>query len=167
MLPQPIDLSEQQIEAIDACLERLHWETEARCVLLADITGQLISERGAAGKMNTAVLSALGAGELAATKELARLVGEEARFRMVLHEGSKNNVYLSDVGEEMLLITVFDEQTPIGMIRLFTKEVVGELLQIISQPKSAGLSGNEDMLQTDDILDFLAQTFDSKEKKVR
>ena len=136
MLPKPIDLSEQQLEDMDRCLEHLLWETDARCVLLADITGQLISVLGDTEQMNTAVLSALAAGEIAATKEMAGLVGEQARFRMVLHEGDRSSVYLSEVGQEMLLITVFDTQTPIGMVRLFTKEIVTDLAEIVSRPPS-------------------------------
>ena len=157
MLPRRMDLSERQLEKIDKCLERLHWETEAQCVLLADVTGQLISERGATGNMNTAVLSALAAGELAATKEMARLVGEEARFRMVLHEGNRNSVYLSEVGEEMLLITVFNNRTPIGMVRAFTREVVGELLDILSP--SEGKDDQEDVF--DDLDSLLADEIES------
>ncbi|MBN1936825.1 MAG: roadblock/LC7 domain-containing protein [Anaerolineae bacterium] len=149
MLPKPIDLSEEQIEAIDKCLEHLHWETDARCVLLADITGQLISGLGASDQMNTAVLSALAAGEIAATKEMANLVGEQARFRMVLHEGLRNSVYLSDVGEEMLLITVFETQTPIGMVRLFTKEVVADLIKIIAQSKTPGAQNSAERAELD------------------
>jgi predicted regulator of Ras-like GTPase activity (Roadblock/LC7/MglB family) len=137
------------MEAIDKSLERLHWETEAQCVLLADISGQLISERGVTGRINTAVLSALAAGELAATKEMASLVGEEARFRMVLHEGWQNSVYLSEVGEEMLLITIFNNNTPIGMVRLFTREVVAELAAIIVQSEPVA----EEEKDTDDFDD--------------
>ncbi len=155
MLPQKLDLSVKQLEDIDRCLERLQWETEAECVLLADVTGQLISERGRTGRMHTTVLSALAAGELAASKEMARLVGEEARFRMVLHEGERNSVYLADVGEEMLLITVFNNNTPIGMVRVFTKEVVAELLEIVSREET-----QED--ETDDQLGDLEAWLDEE-----
>jgi predicted regulator of Ras-like GTPase activity (Roadblock/LC7/MglB family) len=156
MLPKPIDLSEQQLEDIDRCLEHLLWETDARCVLLADITGQLISGLGDTEQMNTAVLSALAAGELAATKEMAGLVGEQARFRMVLHEGDRSSVYLSEVGHEMLLITVFETQTPIGMVRLFTKEVVTDLADIASQPPAP--AQNDD--KQDDLGGFDDSFFD-------
>lgn len=152
MLPRGIDLSARQMENVDKCLERLHWETEAQYVLLADITGQLISERGTTGKMNTAVLSALAAGELAATKEMASLVGEQARFRMVLHEGWQSSVYLSDVGEEMLLITVFSNNIPIGMVRVFTKEIVTELMDVVAQPESDVDKRADDLSDFDTLL---------------
>jgi predicted regulator of Ras-like GTPase activity (Roadblock/LC7/MglB family) len=150
-LPAMLDLSEKQLEQMDNCLSEMYWETEARCILLADISGQLIVDKGATNRMNMTVLSALAAGELAATKELARLVGEPARFKLLLHEGEHQCVYISDVGEEMILVTVFDTSTAIGLVRLYTRKVVGELLQIVSSPDDAAKPGTE-MTETDEAL---------------
>lgn len=105
MLPQGLSFSRQEMEKIDTILQELFWETEAQCILVADISGQLVSVLGKTER-NTAVLSTLAAGNLAATKEMARLVGEPARFKLLLHEGENRSVYLSDMGEEMVLITV-------------------------------------------------------------
>jgi predicted regulator of Ras-like GTPase activity (Roadblock/LC7/MglB family) len=127
-------LTVEQAEAIDACLERMAYESEASCIILADITGQLISERGRTDGMNTQVLSALAAGELSATQEMARLVGERARFSLLLHEGAERSVYLSPVGTKMLLIVVFAGQTPIGLVRIILKNAVEELGPILERP---------------------------------
>ena len=131
-------LSAEQAEAIDACLERMAYESEARCIILADVNGQLVAERGQTGRMNTQVLSALAAGELAATQEMARLVGEEARFRLLLHEGQNQSVYLSDVGERLILVIVFDTDTPIGLVRMVLKQAVEELAPIIEAANREG-----------------------------
>jgi predicted regulator of Ras-like GTPase activity (Roadblock/LC7/MglB family) len=124
-------LSAAQAQAIDDCLERMAYESEARCIILADMTGQLISERGQLEGMNTQVLSALAAGELAATNEMARLVGEKARFKLLLHEGEEHSVYLSDVGEQLILVIVFEVSTPIGLVRMILKQAVDDLLPIL------------------------------------
>lgn len=129
-------LSVEQAEAIDSCLDRMASRSNARCIILADVTGQLIAERGQTSSMNTQVLSALAAGELVATKELARLVGERARFKLLLNEGQTQNVYLSDVGEQLILIIVSDNKTPIGLVRLVLKQAVEELMPILMQPAS-------------------------------
>jgi len=151
MPSQPFNLSERQLDAIDKCLSDLLWETEARCALLSGAGGQLISAMGDFQQINIAVLSALAAGEIAATKEMADLVGERARFRMVLHEGQNNSVYLSDVGEEMFLLTVFETHIPIGMVRLFTKEVVDKLLMLLQSPCSDRLRNDAALGQLDDL----------------
>jgi predicted regulator of Ras-like GTPase activity (Roadblock/LC7/MglB family) len=145
-------LSIEQAEAIDTCLERMAYESEASCIILADITGQLISERGKTEGINTQVLSALGAGELSATQEMARLVGERARFNLLLHEGEERSVYLSPVGKKMLLIVVFDGRTPIGLVRIILKNAVDELGPILERPaaEAGGTLGetlNEDFAQ--------------------
>jgi predicted regulator of Ras-like GTPase activity (Roadblock/LC7/MglB family) len=132
LLPMGLDFTSTQLEKIENYLNQLSWETEAQCVLLADVTGQLISVIGKVD-MNTAVLSALAAGNLAATKEMARLVGEPARFKLLLHEGEKRSVYLSDVGAEMVLITVFDNHIPIGLVRLGTQQTVKQLEGVVEE----------------------------------
>jgi predicted regulator of Ras-like GTPase activity (Roadblock/LC7/MglB family) len=139
-------LSIKQAEAIDACLERMAYESEASCIILADVTGQLISERGRVEGINTQVLSALAAGELSATQEMARLVGERARFNLMLHEGEERSVYLSPVGKKMLLIVVFDGKTPIGLVRIILKNAVEELGPILERPVQQ--QGDEDFSET-------------------
>jgi len=138
-------LSVEQAEAIDRCMDQIADSSGARCIILADVTGQLIAERGQTSSMNTQVLSALAAGELVATHELARLVGEQARFKLLLNEGESQNVYLSDVGEQLILIIVFDNNTPIGMVRLVLKQAVEELTPILMQspPTTAETIMNE------------------------
>ncbi|MCX7680940.1 MAG: roadblock/LC7 domain-containing protein [Anaerolineae bacterium] len=126
-------LSREQAEAIDRVMDKIAYESEARCIILADVTGQLISARGQTEQMNTQVLSALAAGELAATHEMARLVGERARFKLLLHEGEHHSVYLSDIGEQLILIIVFDNETPIGLVRMILRLAVDRLLPLIAQ----------------------------------
>jgi predicted regulator of Ras-like GTPase activity (Roadblock/LC7/MglB family) len=140
-------LSIDQAEAIDACLERMAYESEASCIILADVTGQLISERGKTVGVNTQVLSALAAGELSATQEMARMVGEQARFNLLLHEGENRSVYLSPVGQKMLLIIVFDQRTPIGLVRIILKNAVDELGPILER-STTDRDGNDEVRST-------------------
>lgn len=135
MLPIGFDFTNTQLEAVESILEKLSWDTEAESVLLADISGYLISVQGASD-INTAVISALAAGNLAATKELARLVGEPARFKLLLHEGEQRSVYLSDVDEKLLLIILFGKATPIGLVRLSTRLAIEKLLDVVKEARN-------------------------------
>jgi predicted regulator of Ras-like GTPase activity (Roadblock/LC7/MglB family) len=154
-------LSEEQAERIDTALERMAYDSEASCIILADMTGQLISERGRTCRMNTQVLSALAAGELAATHEMARLVGEKARFKLLLHEGEKRSVYLSDVGEELILVIVFDVETPIGLVRMILKQAVDELAPIIEEARRSDGEGQIDQALGGDFAQTLEGELDS------
>lgn len=135
MLSEGLVFSDRDMEKVDTVLQQLYWDTGAQCILVADVSGQLISVLGQT-EMNTAVLSALAAGNLAATREMARLVGEQARFKLLLHEGEKHSIYLSDVGEEMLLITIFGNQIPIGLVRWGTQVAVRILLETIKEART-------------------------------
>lgn len=151
-LPKGISFSARHLEQIHQLLTTMRWETEARCVLLADITGQLIEEQGVSKELNTAVLSALAAGEMAASREMARMVGQKARFKMLLHEGDEQSVYLSDVGEEMLLVLVVHNSTPIGMVRLFIRKTVDELNKIIREAREKPASSEDLAASFDQLL---------------
>lgn len=136
MLPRRVRLSAHHLQQIDVYLTRLRREVKALLVLLADISGQLIEEQGVNGNINAAALSALAAGEMAATREMARLVGQQARFKMMMHEGDNRTVYLSDVDEEMLLVTVCDNSTPIGLLRFHLRETVAQLRYILREARA-------------------------------
>ena len=76
-----IILNGKQYEGITKVLSELASKTKASAILFADMSGQLISQRGNTENMNTTVLSALAASDFAATAEMAKLVGEEAKYR--------------------------------------------------------------------------------------
>jgi predicted regulator of Ras-like GTPase activity (Roadblock/LC7/MglB family) len=120
-------LNGKQYEAITKILSELATKTKASAILFADMSGQLISQRGKTEDMNTTVLSALAASDFAATAEMAKLVGEEAKFKLLFHEGDKRNVYLSNVGDDFFLVVVFDVSVTLGLIRIYTKKAIEDL----------------------------------------
>ncbi len=135
MQPKGLEFTREQIEAIDQILKQLYWDTGADSILIADVTGQTISIAGHAD-INTAAISAVAAGSLAATKEMARLIGEPARFKLVLQEGDTRSVYLSDVGQELVLITIFGPNTTIGLVRISTQQAVKKFLSIVVEAQN-------------------------------
>ncbi|MFQ6032892.1 MAG: roadblock/LC7 domain-containing protein, partial [Candidatus Zixiibacteriota bacterium] len=67
---------EEEIEKIEKSLNRLIKNSQAKCALLVDKDGHLITRRGFTHSLDTTALAALLAGSFASTKEIARLVGE-------------------------------------------------------------------------------------------
>ena len=118
---------------IDDCLERLLNRSRAVCVLLADISGQLIGETGKDAGVDTAALAAVTASNMAATAEVARQMGEVAPFSYIFHEGQKRSIYISAVGETMLLVIIFDELSQVGLVRIFARLAVNELLDVAAE----------------------------------
>ncbi len=126
-------LNSKQYEAITKVLSELATKTKASAILFADMSGQLISQRGNTDDMNTTVLSALAASDFAATSEMAKLVGEEAKFKLLFHEGEKRNVYLSNVGNDFFLVVVFDVSVTLGLIRIYTKKAIEDLMAALKE----------------------------------
>ena len=123
---------EEQIDQINAAMLRMIKKAEAKCALLVDKDGHLITRQGFTHSLDTTALSALLAGSFASTKEIARLVGEP-EFSVLFHQGQKDHIHISLVGERCILAIVFDDRTTIGMVRLYAKETGDRLRELISR----------------------------------
>lgn len=126
-------MSTEVINVIEYLLERLYLNTGADCVLLIDSSGQLIGYKGGLVNVNLTNLAALVAGDMAAVTEMARLIGEQNRFKLLFHEGESQNILISGVSANLLLATIFNTSVQIGLVRLYTREMVNRLQNLIGQ----------------------------------
>jgi predicted regulator of Ras-like GTPase activity (Roadblock/LC7/MglB family) len=99
--------------------------------MLIDRSGQLIAQQGETPGIDVVALSALTAANFGATMEIARLLGEE-EFTLLFHKGRSENVYFSAIGEEAIMVTLFDDKTSLGLIRLRINQFAEELDGILS-----------------------------------
>jgi predicted regulator of Ras-like GTPase activity (Roadblock/LC7/MglB family) len=151
-------LNGKQYDGITKILTELATKTKASAILFADMSGQLISQRGNTENMNTTVLSALAASDFAATSEMAKLVGEDAKFKLLFHEGEKRNVYLSNVGDNFFLVVVFDVSVTLGLIRIYTKKAIEDLSGVLDD--ESGTTGEEENIIDSDFSSLLGDALD-------
>jgi predicted regulator of Ras-like GTPase activity (Roadblock/LC7/MglB family) len=126
-------LSDERFNAITKCLSNLRFETGAQCILLADIVGQLIAEVGLTEGLDITTLVSLLAGGFATTFEMSKHLGEKAAFNLNFHEGAAYDIYSANVGDELFLTLISDRRVQtsrIGMVWLYTKRAIRELLEI-------------------------------------
>lgn len=128
-------IHKQELEQIEKALVHLLKTAEAKCALLVDKDGHLITRQGFTHSLDTTALAALLAGSFASTKEIARLVGEP-EFSVLFHQGKKDHIHISLVGERSILAVIFDDRTTIGMVRLYAREIGEELANILSKAQS-------------------------------
>lgn len=126
-----IVITKKDIEKIDFCLNKVVSSSLAHSVLLIDRSGQLIAHQGNTPGIDILSLSALTAANFGATAEIARILGEE-EFTLLFHKGRSENVYFSAVGENVIMVTLFDDRTSLGLIRLQINKIIGELSIILS-----------------------------------
>jgi predicted regulator of Ras-like GTPase activity (Roadblock/LC7/MglB family) len=116
-------LTKQSLDRIDSILASLLARSAAHTVLLVDKAGQLISFQGAMNEEKVASLAALTAANYGATTAIARLFGEE-EFSLLCHKGNAENIHFSNVGEECLMVTIFSNNTHLGLVRLEVRKTV-------------------------------------------
>ena len=130
---EPVTPPEALFIRMDDCLERLLARSRAVCVLLADISGQLLVDKGKDAGFDTSALAAVTASNMAAMAELARQVGETTPFSYLFHEGQRRSIYVSAVAETLLLVIIFDEMSQVGLVRIFARLATNELLGIAAE----------------------------------
>ncbi|MEW5993154.1 MAG: roadblock/LC7 domain-containing protein [Candidatus Zixiibacteriota bacterium] len=136
MADNDLIIYEEEINQIEALIARMLRSAEAKCALLVDKDGHLITRQGFTHSLDTTALAALLAGSFASTKEIARLVGEP-EFSVLFHQGKKDHIHMSLVGDRSILVVIFDDRTTIGMVRLCAKETSAELTTIFERIKES------------------------------
>lgn len=124
-------ITKKDLQKIEGCLSRMLTSSLAHFVLLIDRSGQLIAHHGSTPDIDIFALAALTAANFGATAEIARLLGEE-EFTLLFHKGRSENVYFSAIGEHTIMVTLFNDKTSLGMIRLKINQISDELSGILS-----------------------------------
>jgi predicted regulator of Ras-like GTPase activity (Roadblock/LC7/MglB family) len=123
---------DEEFKQINAVIEKLLREANAKVIFLVDKNGQLISGVGETERFDTTSLASLTAGNIAATGGLAKLIGEK-EFSILFHEGEKDNLHISIVGGRVILVVLFDTRSSLGLVRLRVKKASDELTTIFTR----------------------------------
>jgi predicted regulator of Ras-like GTPase activity (Roadblock/LC7/MglB family) len=128
LTPQLV-LFEEDHKKILAVAERLVSDANAKAVFLVDKNGQLVADAGELKDIDTTSLASLVAGNIAATGGLAKILGEE-EFPIHFHQGERDNLHITLVGQRIILVVIFDERSSLGLVRLRVKKAGQRLAEI-------------------------------------
>ena len=123
---------ESDFQRIDRLLQAFLYDSNARCTLLVDRTGQLVTTAGEKPDFDTTAFASLAAADFSANDQLASMIGEN-EFSSLFHQGEKESMYLADVARRVILVVLFDNRTTLGMIRIKVKAVVKELSDVFRE----------------------------------
>jgi len=123
---------EAEFKQINEIIQKLNREANSKFVFLVDKNGQLISSAGDTQHIDTTSLASLTAGNIAATGGLAKILGEK-EFSVLFHEGERDNIHISLIGDRVILVVVFDNRSSLGLVRLRVKKATDELLNIFNK----------------------------------
>lgn len=106
--------------------------SEAQATLLCDRGGSILFSEGEFDEDSIDLVCALVAGSFAATKELALALGEE-EFSAIFHQGQNNSIFISAVGDEVLLLSIFSENTNAGLVKMYAKSACRKMQGLFNE----------------------------------
>ena len=124
--------TEEDFGAITTSLEAFLRESNARCAMLVDRTGQLVATVGEKPKFDPTTFATLTAADFSANDQLAKLIGEND-FNSLFHQGEKESMYLADIARRVILVVLFDNRTTLGLVKLRVKTAVVQLTQVFTE----------------------------------
>ena len=128
-------LYEEEFEGIKRLLNTLRMDASAKIVFLVDKNGQQIAGAGEVDLVDSTSLASLTAGNVAATDGLAKLIGEK-EFSILFHEGRKDNIHISIVGQRLILVVIFDERSSLGLVRLRVRKASADIERVLTEMDS-------------------------------
>ncbi len=138
-------LSESGLTVYEEVLEELLTASQALTALLITRQGTVVASVGDTSYFNTTAMAALIAGMFTATREVARMVGEN-QFSILLQQGELRHIHISLVTDDTMLIMVFEDHNRIGLIRHSARKM-GERLSIaLSNAREKERAGGEIVL---------------------
>jgi predicted regulator of Ras-like GTPase activity (Roadblock/LC7/MglB family) len=126
-------LTKNDIGKLEEIISDQLLDSGAEHVVLADLSGNMIMECGSLEMEDVFSLAAVSAANFAATAEIARLIGEQD-FALMYHKGGKRNVHFSRLARDYLIITLFNDNVSLGLIRLKLGSAISEMSAIFGEP---------------------------------
>lgn len=114
---------------VEPPLQTFLTESAARVTLLMTSSGQVLAQHGFTRSLDVMSAAALGAGILASTTELARVMGTRP-LDAVVHQGTGVGVYLAGFDTprgRWLGLVVFGPETSLGLVQMFFARMVEDL----------------------------------------
>ncbi len=144
-------LQEKDSVRLRKVLLQLLARSESDDCLLCDSGGHMLALEGAS-RHDPFLISALGAGVFGASRELARMLGEN-EFSAVLHQGERKSIFLRAVDADTLLVMIFSQSANVGLVKLYSTPAVEDLRQILADIKQGPPVGD-----TEDSRPFVLST---------
>jgi predicted regulator of Ras-like GTPase activity (Roadblock/LC7/MglB family) len=119
------------LKALEDFLEK----SEASFALIIERGGSILSQHGdIPDSIDPTILSALAAGSFAATREVARRVGE-TEFSALHQQGRQSHILMSAINDDAMLMTVFGPKTTLGLVRFYSAGAVKQIAAVLDQAR--------------------------------
>lgn len=128
----------EDIDKINRILSHIITESASSFAFLINKDGNLISQVGFNPGMDVTALAALAAGSFASTKAIATLIGE-TEFTVMFHQGAKENIHISLVDEDVIMVLIFDDRTNLGLVKMVAGQAKSKLSAVLVDVRGNGV----------------------------
>jgi predicted regulator of Ras-like GTPase activity (Roadblock/LC7/MglB family) len=105
--PGILILSDERYRQVSQALNQLQADIGARCIFLTDGDGHFIARVGNVEKLPLEQIASLVGGSVATLLEAGRVIdGETDTVNLAYREGKRENLYVINIGPQLLLIMV-------------------------------------------------------------
>lgn len=133
-------LTQKDVHKLNKVLRELLDRSESTGCVCCDHSGYVLAQEGV-DSQDPLLISALGAGVFAASRELARLLGED-KFSAVFHQGERKSIFICAVNTDVLLVVIFSNEASVGLVKLYAAPATDALRAILEDVRV-----REDMVQ--------------------
>ena len=130
-------LTIEDVATLDGVLGDFLKKSEAELTVVIDRGGNVISQFGDRNVMDVTIIAALAAGSFAATRELARRIGE-VEFNALYHQGNGSHMFMNSVDDDTIMITVFGPRTTVGLVRFYSTGTAQSVSSILKKLQRNG-----------------------------
>jgi hypothetical protein len=123
-----------ELESAILRLQDLRFEVGAQVVWLADRSGQVLAEAGMIERVVPGEMVEVVNRSFDSSLQLVQQLREDRSFNLVYHEGTRFDIYSSNIDQGRFIVLVFDRrQGPnrIGIVWLYTKRAVQDLYNLL------------------------------------
>jgi len=154
-----LDLGEIQ-DAFSTPLEQFVRDSGVRLAVLINRSGQILAQHGFDRFYDLIGVAALAAGINASSRALASQLGED-QFEHLHHAGQVRQLFLGhfdSAAGQLMLVTVFDDSSSIGLVRVFFEDFVRRIRQLPEMDVArSSVSAREFEAELESSLDRLFQ----------
>ena len=130
-------LTIEDVASLDGVLADFLKQSEADLTVVIDRGGNVISQYGNHDVIDVTIIAALAAGSFAATRELARRIGE-VEFNALYHQGNGSHMFMNSVDEDTIMITVFGTRTTVGLVRFYSTSAAQNVANLLKKLQHGG-----------------------------
>ena len=137
MLQPSLELYGESFEKVDALLDDLLAKSHAQYVHIVDLKGFVIAHNKALWAPKPPSLDSLAtlvASNYSANLAIAKLFGETG-FKEMIQQGDRVGMYVEELDDTALLVTLFDTTAALGRVKMFSKKTVAGIKIVLSENK--------------------------------